>query len=39
MYTDQVPLTEVTYTVQGMSCDHCERAIRPHIGEAGYEVA
>ena len=33
MYTDHVSLTAVTYTVPGMSCDHCERAVRSELGE------
>jgi copper chaperone len=33
-----VPETELTYTVPGMSCDHCERAVRSELGEiAGVE--
>jgi copper chaperone CopZ len=33
MYTDNVPVTAVTYTVPGMSCDHCKRAVRSELGE------
>jgi copper chaperone CopZ len=33
-----VPETELTYTIPGMSCDHCERAVRSELGEiAGVE--
>jgi copper chaperone len=33
-----VPVTEVVYTVPGMSCEHCEHAVRSELGEvAGVE--
>jgi copper chaperone CopZ len=28
-----VPVTEVVYTVPGMSCDHCEHAVRSELGD------
>jgi copper chaperone len=37
-YTEHVPVTEVVYTVPGMSCEHCEHAVRSELGEvAGVE--
>jgi copper chaperone CopZ len=33
MYTEHVPITEVTYTVPGMSCDHCRHAVSSELGE------
>ena len=26
-------MTEITYTVPGMHCGHCERAVRSELGE------
>ncbi len=32
-------MTEITYTVPGMHCGHCERAVRSELGEvAGVEA-
>ena len=28
-------MTEITYTVAGMHCGHCERAVRSELGEVG----
>jgi copper chaperone len=37
-YRYTVPVTEVVYTVPGMSCEHCEHAVRSELGEvAGVE--
>lgn len=30
---------ETTYTVNGMTCDHCLLSVREEVEEAGYEVA